>query len=177
MSGGTNQRSRILCVRSVGTITWWSCQIIRETYRECMTIEENWAVNHIRTTLAACETCTVEIDLLYCERIHKPELKDLCTSEYWYIDPLSDGYRTFIIHKDYLRLDSCTRKICGYTAQQAVEEKIDQRYEVIFKPIMAMEITDEIIPQTRRYRIEWLSRPLHRIYDEQKEYIPIWHLP
>lgn len=145
-----------------------------------MTIEENWAVNHIRETLGAYGTCTVEIDLLYCERIHKPELLELCASEFWYIDPLSDGYRTFIIHKDYLRLDSCTRKICGYTAQRAVEEKIDQRHEVIFKSIMAMEITDETIlgepPQTRRYRIEWLSRPLHRIYDAKQEYIPIWHL-
>lgn len=144
--------------------------------------EESWAVNHIKATLGAYGTCTVETDLLYCERIHKPELLELCASEFWYIDPLSDGYRTFIIHKDYLKQDSQTLKICGYTAQKAVEKKIDQRREAIYKRDLAVVNpqthlpTVGDMPEIFTYRIQWLSRPLHRIYDQQKEYIPIWHL-
>lgn len=146
-----------------------------------MTIEENWAVGYIRETLLIYDTCTVDIDILYCEHIHKPELLRLCAENYWYIDPLSDGYRTFIIHKDYLRLDSCTRKICGLTAQQAINECKYTRTEARYKPIMATDKIDEPVrrsepPEIRIYRIEWLSRPLHRIYDAKQEYIPIWHL-
>jgi len=146
-----------------------------------MKIEDNWTVECIKQNLQLYNSCEVEIDLLYCEHIHKPELIELCTKNYWYIDPLSDGYRTFIIHKDYLKQDSQTRKICGYTAQQAVENKIDRRVEAIYKPMIATDRIDEPArccdpPEIRTYRIQWLSRPLHRIYDQKQEYIPIWHL-
>lgn len=94
---------------------------------------------------------------------------------------MSDGYRTFIIHKDYLQLDSHTRKICGYTAQQTVDKCKYKRTEARYKPIQATDRIDEPVrrcepPEIRTYRIQWLSRPLHRIYDAKQEEIPIWHL-
>ena len=141
-----------------------------------MTIEENWAVGWLKDRMDRYETYKVDAALLHAEHIGIKELQKLCKDNYWYLDPLSDEYQSYRLHKDYLRLDSCTRKICGLIAQEAVDSKID----VWREPIQAMEITDETIlgelPETRVYRIQWLSRPLHRIYDAKQEYIPIWHL-
>ncbi len=144
--------------------------------------EENWAVGYIKEILARYHNCKVEVGLLSSERIYIPQLKALCVENYWYIDPLSDGYISFRLFNDWLRRDSCTRKICGLTAQEAVEDKIHRRSEAIYKRNLAYTNMQDLpptvgdMPEIHTYRIQWLSRPLHRIYDEKQEYIPIWHL-
>ena len=143
--------------------------------------EENWAVGYIKDTLTNSDICKVDINLLYCERITIADLQKLCVDNYWYIDPLSDGYITFTLHKDYLRQDSCVRKVCGLTAQEAVEQKIDQRREAIYKSQSAcVDVHRQTslldLPKIRTYRIQWLTRPLHIIYDDKQQHIPIWHL-